>query len=62
MTRVHIEEKFNTSLGIILITENKTKYSIGERIVCDDETEYTIKGIQFGTRPNDSNMVSLIVE
>ncbi len=62
MTRVHIVEKFNTSLGTTLITENNTVFKVGEKITCDDGNNYTIRGIQMGTRPTENSNVSLIVD
>ena len=61
MMKVHIAEKFNTSLGTVLLTENTRIFKIGDKISCDDGQDYTIKGIQMGTRPTESNKISLIV-
>lgn len=59
MMRVHIAEKFNTSFGIILLTDDTRKFTVGDKITCDDGNEYTIKGIQMGTKPD--SMLGLIV-
>lgn len=61
VTMVNIIDKFDTSLGIILLTENTKNFKVGERIVCDDGCNYTISGIQMGTSPAENNMISLIV-
>lgn len=61
MMKVHIVEKFNTSLGTVLLAENTRNFKVGDRISCDDGQDYIIKGIQMGTRPTENNKISLIV-
>ena len=61
MTKVHIEEKFNTSMGIVLMVENSRNFKVGEEITCDDGNVYIIKGIQMATHPTEHEKVSLIV-
>lgn len=61
MTTVHIVEKFNTSLGTIVTTDDKETFKIGDQITCDDGSVYVIKGIQMPTRPIDKDTVALIV-
>lgn len=58
MRKVDIIEKFSTSLGTILLTD-ETGFSVGDKIVCSDGKEYTIKGIQMCTKPE--NTLGLIV-
>ena len=61
MTKVHIEEKFNTSLGTIISVANNEKFKVGDR-VCDDEgSVYTIVKIQMPTTPQKADTVCLIV-
>ena len=61
MTKVHIIEKFNTSFVTVLLTDNTERFNVGEKITCDNGCNYTIIGIQMGTRPTEDNRVFLVV-
>lgn len=61
MMKVRIIEKYNTSFGSVIITDDNQKFAVGEKILCDDDTEYTILGFQMPTTPQN-NVYGIIVQ
>ena len=62
MTAVHIIEKYNTTIGKVIIVSNERTFNVGDKIHCDNGISYTIKGIQMVTAPTKKDIVSLIVQ
>ena len=60
MTKVNIQEKFNTSMGMVFRVKNDRVFNVNE-IVEFDEGKYAIKRIVFSTNPDDTDYVNLIV-
>lgn len=60
MTKVTIQEKFNTTMGLILKVENDRVFKVNDTIETD-EGIYTIKRIAFSSKPESANYVNLIV-
>lgn len=58
--KVELIEKFNMSIGTVLLVKSKDILEVGEKIQAEGK-EYTIKGFMNPTGFHDDNMVSVIV-
>ena len=61
MKTVHIIERFNTAQGLVIMVVNDKVYKVGDRVKTDMGETYIVTGIQFNTKPTNSNIVSLLV-
>lgn len=60
MTKVIIQEKFNTSMGLVFRVKNDQVFKV-DQIVEVEKEKYKISRIMFPTNPNDVEFVNLIV-
>lgn len=58
--KVELIEKFNMSVGTVLLVKSSVVLNVGEKIQVDD-TEYTVKGFMHPTGFFDDEKVSVIV-
>lgn len=58
--KVELVEKFNMSVGTVLLVKSNTILTVGEQIQVEDK-EYTIKGFMHPTGFYDDSMISIIV-
>lgn len=58
--RVELVEKFNMSIGTVLLVKADNVLNVGERIYVDDK-EYTIKGFMQPSGFYDDHRISVIV-
>lgn len=61
MTKVIIQEKFNTSMGLILKVKNDRLFKVNDNIETE-EGEFKIKQIKFSSNPDEFGYVNLIVK
>lgn len=59
--KVIIQEKFNTSIGLILNVKNDRLFRVND-IIETQEGEFKIKQIKFSSNPDEWGHVNLIVE
>ena len=60
MTKVVIQEKFNTTMGLIIQVENSRIFKLGD-VLDTEEGKYTINKIMFSTIPDKDGFVNLLV-
>ncbi len=58
--KMELIEKFNTSVGTVLLIKTDTVLNVGDKIRVD-EKEYTIKGFMYPTGFYDDQKISVIV-
>ena len=60
MMKVIIQEKFNTTMGLIIQVKNDRIFKIGN-IIKTDDSEYKINKIMFSSNPEKDGFVNLLV-
>lgn len=60
MTKVIIQEKFNTTMGLIVQVKNNRIFKIGD-VFDTEEGKYKINKIMFSTNPDKDGFVNLLV-
>ena len=60
MTKVIIQEKFNTSFGLVINVKNDRTFKVND-IIETEEGTYKINKIMFSSRPHDDDSVNLAV-
>ena len=59
--KVELIEKFNMSVGTVLLVKANAILNVGEKIQAGDR-EYTIKGFMHPTGAYDDQIISVIVQ
>ena len=60
MMKPTIQEKFNTTMGLILKVKNDRLFKVND-VIETDEGKYKIKGVTFSSKPDENEYVNLIV-
>lgn len=62
MTKVNIEEKFNTSAGVVISIKTDEIISIDDILSDDNGSTYIVIGILPNTRPTNDKKINLLVK
>lgn len=62
MTKVHVKDRFDTSFGLVLVVQAEQNIRVGGVIQDDAGNSYSIKELQFPSRPTEEDLVGLVVE
>lgn len=59
MMTVQLKEKYNTSMGTVLLVKNDRLFHVSEKVQTDSGA-YIITGINFSTKPNNDDICLIV--
>ncbi len=62
MIKVQSKEKYETSIGTVIMVENNQRIIVGDYISDEKNEKYEVTGIQMPTHPSSVGVIGLIVK